>query len=620
MTPRTFAVWAPHAEAVELVIGAGDAPRRRLPMRRGARGWWTSDEPEVPGTRYAYSLDGGPPRPDPRSRSQPDGVHAPSEVVDPRRVGASAGRVPRSAASRAWRGVPLAGSVLYELHVGTFTPEGTFDAAIDRLDHLVELGVDAVELMPVAAFPGVHGWGYDGVALRAVHAPYGGPAGLRRFVDACHDRGLGVVLDIVLNHLGPSGNHLAEFGPYFSTVHHTNWGAALNLDGPGSDEVRRFLVDVALGWLRDHDLDGLRLDAVHALVDDSAVHLLEQLAEEVDALAAHLGRPLFLVAESDRNDPRDVRPREAGGYGLHAVWADEWHHALHAVLTGERSGYYEDFGTLDDLAVALGQAWVYAGRYSPHRRRVHGRPPTGLPGDRFVVSVQNHDQVGNRAAGERLGALVGEGRLRVAAALLLTSPFTPMLFQGEEWAATTPFRYFTDHDDPELARAVSEGRRREFAAFGWDPAEVPDPQDPATHRASVLDWDEPARDPHAGVLDWYRRLLALRRARPELTDPRPGCTEVQVGPDPSASEGWVRVRRGAIEVLANLGPTGVRLPVPSGACPLLASDASARLERDRAHLPPDSVVLVEHRGDGAGGDDAGGGELGRDAPGREDVA
>src|SRR5690606_31291439 len=353
--------------------------------------------------------------------------------------------------------------------VGTFTPPGTFEAAIDRLPHLVELGVDAVELLPIAQFSGRRGWGYDGVDLFAPHHAYGGPDGLKRLVDACHRHGLGVVLDVVYNHLGPEGNHLPEFGPYFSDRHTTNWGPAINYDGPGSDAVRRFVVDNALMWLRDYHVDGLRLDAVHAIVDDSAHHLLTELASEVDALATRLGRPLFLIAESDLNDPRFVRSRDAGGHGLDAAWADEWHHALHAALSGEREGYYRDFGSLAHLAKALRQAWVYDGVYSPHRRRRHGRPPVGLSGHQFVVCTQNHDQVGNRARGERTSQLLSVERLEIAAALLLTSPFVPLLFQGEEWGARTPFLYFTDHEDPALARAVSEGRRNEFRAFGWDP-------------------------------------------------------------------------------------------------------------------------------------------------------
>ena len=584
-----FRVWAPEAAEVELVLGDGatGSHDRREPMARSDGGWWSSGVDATHGTRYGYSLDGGPVRPDPRSRRQPDGVHGRSEVVDLDRLRAEP-------AGPRWRGLPLAGSVLYELHVGTFTAEGTFDAAIERLGHLVDLGIDAVELMPVAAFPGRHGWGYDGVDLFAVHEPYGGPAGLLRFVDACHQLGLGVVLDVVHNHLGPSGNYLSEFGPYFSERHQTNWGAAVNLDGPGSDEVRRFVIDNALMWLGDYGIDGLRLDAVHALVDDSAVHLLEQLSDEVEWLATRQGRPLFLIAESDLNDPRFVRSRSAGGFGLDASWADEWHHALHAVLTGERDGYYEDFGTMDDLRTALQQAWVYAGRYSPHRGRIHGRSPAGLAGHQFVISTQNHDQIGNRAAGDRLGSQVGGGRLRVAAALLLTSPFTPMLFQGEEWGATTPFRYFTDHDDAELARAVSEGRRNEFRSFGWSPADVPDPQDPATRDRSVLDWAELDAEPHAALRDWYRDLLRLRRQEPDLGDGRWANATCTVGPDPAASNGWLLYRRGEVAVAANVSERCESIDLGDGAQVelLLASCPQVQLRAGTVTLPPDSVAIL----------------------------
>ena len=528
---RTFRVWAPDAVSVEL-----DAAGARTPMRREPGGWW---EVTAEALDYGFVVDGAGPFPDPRSPWQPDGVHGPSRVVDH-------DAYPWQDAG--WRGVHLPSAVLYELHVGTFTPEGTFTAAIERLDHLVDLGVDAVELLPVAEFPGTRGWGYDGVDLFAPHSAYGGPEGLKRLVDACHARGLGVVLDVVYNHLGPSGNHLGRFGPYFTDRHRTNWGDAVNVDGAGSGEVRRFVIDNALMWLRDYHCDGLRLDAVHAIVDDSAVHLLEELSTRVDELAAHVGRPLFLIAESDLNDPRFVRSRDAGGYGIDAAWADEWHHALHAVLTGETNGYYEDFGSLAQLATALERAWVYAGEWSPHRGRVHGRPPTGLEGWRFVVCTQNHDQVGNRAAGERLSQLVSPGRLRIAAALLLTSPFVPMLFQGEEWGASTPFQYFTDHEDAELGRAVSEGRRNEFRHFGWDPSDVPDPQDPATFERSVLRWDEAGGGSHAELLEWDRGLIRLRKALPELSDGRRDTVHVEVDED----EGRLVYRRGRVTVDCDL--------------------------------------------------------------------
>ena len=463
---------------------------------------------------------------------------------------------------------------------------------IGHLDHLADLGVDAIELMPVAEFSGPRGWGYDGVDLFAPHHAYGGPDGLKRLVSAAHARGIGVVMDVVYNHLGPAGNYLPEFGPYFSPRHQTNWGDAVNFDGPGSDEVRRFVIDNALAWLRDYHCDGLRVDAVHAIVDDSATHILESLAVEVAALAAHVGRPLFVVAESDLNDPKFVRSREAGGYGLDASWADEWHHALHAVLTGETSGYYEDFGSLRLLAKALRQAWVYDGCYSPHRQRVHGRSPAGLTGSQFVVAAQNHDQVGNRAAGERSGALMSEGRLRVAAALLLTSPFVPLLFQGEEWGASTPFQYFTGHADAELGRAVSEGRRREFAYFGWDPGSVPDPQDPATFARSRLDWRELGREGHAGLLDWHRLLIGLRRKIPALTDPSLDRTASEYDEE----AGWLVVSRGPVVIAGNLGVRNWTFPADPAAEVLAASDARIERTPDGLVLPPDTVSILMRAG------------------------
>jgi maltooligosyltrehalose trehalohydrolase len=396
-------------------------------------------------------------------------------------------------------------------------------------------------------------------------------------------------MDVVYNHLGPSGNHLPAFGPYFSARHVTNWGEAVNFDGPGSDEVRRFVIDNALGWLRDYHCDGLRLDAVHAIVDESAVHVLEELGAQVEALAASVRRPLFVIAESDLNDPRFVRSRDAGGLGLDSAWADEWHHALHAALTGDVSGYYEDFGSLELLAKALRQAWVYDGTWSRHRQRHHGRPPTGLAGRRFVVCTQNHDQIGNRAVGERTSALMDRGRLRVAAGLLLTSPFVPMLFQGEEWGASTPFQYFTDHEDPELGRAVSEGRRSEFSSFGWDPADVPDPQDRATFDRSKLDWDEVAEPGHAELLAWYRELLALRRRLPALGDDRLGSTEAWA----DDRTGTIVVRRGPVLVTANVGRSEQRLAVDGRRTLAAASDPGIRVEDDRVVLPPDTLAVLE---------------------------
>jgi maltooligosyltrehalose trehalohydrolase len=535
-----FEVWAPKAgERVVLRLDGEDTTMRRDTARDG---WWTVQAPAAAGSRYGFSLDGGPVLPDPRSRRQPDGPDGLSAVVG---AEVPEGRVP-------WPGRPLPGAVLYELHVGTYTREGTLDAAAERLPELAELGITHVELMPLCPFPGTHGWGYEGVALWAVHEPYGGPEALVRFVDAAHTLGLGVVLDVVHNHLGPSGNHLPAFGPYFTETHHTPWGAAVNLDAPGSDEVRAFLLGSALAWLRDFGLDGLRLDAVHALADTRALTFLEELSAEVDLLGAETGRPLFLIAESDLADPRTTAPRPAGGLGLHAQWNDDFHHALHTALTGESQGYYEDFARapLAALAKTLTRVFFHDGTYSTFRGRTHGRPVdrARTPGHRFLGYAQTHDQVGNRAQGDRLSATLSPGLLACAATLVLTGPHTPMLFMGEEWGARTPWQFFTDHTDPELARAVRDGRRREFAAHGWAAQDVPDPQDPATRHRSCLDRSEREREPHARLLAWYRDLIALRRAEPDLTDPDLSIVTVAF----DEAERWLAFRRGDVFVVVNL--------------------------------------------------------------------
>ena len=533
----TFRVWAPHARSdVTLVLGGA-----RHAMRRAGDGWWEADEEDRPGEAYAFAVDGGEPRADPRALSLPAGPNGHAAVIDREQVCATA--VP-------WAGVELEGAVIYELHIGTFTAAGTLDSAIDRLDHLVALGIDFVEVMPLASFPGRHGWGYDGVGLYAVHEPYGGPFAFRRFVDACHARGLGVCLDVVYNHLGPSGNHLREFGPYFTDRYATPWGDALNLDGPGSDEVRRFIRDNAVMWLRDFHVDALRLDAVHALLDDRAITLVEELTADADALSGQLGRPLWLIAESARNDPLTVTPRAQNGTGFHAQWADDVHHALHVALTGETQGYYADFAAPGALAKVLEGIFFHDGCWSAFRRRTHGAPVdrASLPGSRFVVALQTHDQVGNRARGDRLSASVPPGLLACGAALLLTSAGTPMLFMGEEWGASTPWLYFTDHTDPAIGDAVRQGRREEFGAHGWALDEVPDPQAAETFEQSRLDWTEPGREPHTRLLAWYSDLITLRRAHADLRDPR--LDRVRVEHDAAAHT--VIVLRGRHVVVANL--------------------------------------------------------------------
>jgi maltooligosyltrehalose trehalohydrolase len=586
-----FSVWAPATKRVEVEVGASGS---RYPMRPGIRpGWWRADVPVAGETDYAFRLDGGDPLPDPRSLRQPYGPTGMSRTYD---------HTAFPWADSGWHGVPLSGGVVYELHIGTFTPEGTLDAAIGRLGHLVGLGVTAVELMPLAAFPGTHGWGYDGISLWAVHEPYGGPDALKRFVDACHRLGLAAALDVVYNHVGP-GNQLAAFGPYFTSAHMTPWGAAVNLDQPGSDEVRAFVTGNALMWLRDYHLDGLRLDAVHALEDRRAIHLLEELATAVDGLASSVNRPLTLIAESDLNDPRLITARQAGGYGLDAQWSDDFHHAVHSAVTGERQGYYCDFGSMEAIAKTLTRAYFHDGTRSSFRGRSHGRPvdTASVPGYRFVVFLQDHDQVGNRATGDRIAATLAshpfrDGLLRVGVGLVLTSPFTPMLFMGEEWGADTPWQYFTDHTDPLLAEAVSEGRRSEFAAHGWDAAEIPDPQDKETFLRSKLDWAQPGRSPHESLLAWYRSLLSLRRARPELTDPR--LHQVRVWVDEDAR--WLLTRRGSLRIATNLGDAAVQIPLDAAPVPptappvlLIASSPDISVTSSQITLPPAAFAVLD---------------------------
>ena len=548
-----FEVWAPRPERVRLSIG-DDV----VEMTRGAGDWWrpAGPVPEDAEVDYGFLLDDrDTPVPDPRSRRQPDGVHGRSRTFD-------ADAHPWT--DGAWRGRPLAGATIYELHVGTFTPDGTLDAAIGRLDHLVDLGVGFVELMPVNAFNGGHGWGYDGVLWSAVHEPYGGPAAYQRFVDACHTRGIGVIQDVVHNHLGPSGNYLPMLGPYL-VAGDTPWGDQVNLDHDGSHEVRRLILDSVRGWFTDFHVDGLRLDAVHALVDDSDTHLLEELATEVAATAAHLGKPLFLVAESDLNDPHVITAREAGGLGIDAQWSDDFHHALHVALTGETQGYYADFEPLGALAKVLERGFFHDGTWSSFRGRDHGRPlDPRTPGWRLVVASQNHDQVGNRAAGDRLTEQLDDDQLVLAALVTLTSPYTPMLFMGEEWGASTPFAFFTDHDEAELGRAVSEGRAQEFERMAWDTATVPDPQDRQTFTRSALDWTELDSSRGRTLFAAYRDLARLRRELPALTDPDLRATAAEVDEDAR----WLVVHRGrgadAVVVVANFSERSVEVPLADG--------------------------------------------------------
>ncbi|MCZ6514448.1 MAG: malto-oligosyltrehalose trehalohydrolase [Acidobacteria bacterium] len=500
-----FRLWAPEAQKVEVQLVAPE--KRAVRLERTDAGFFQAVAEGVePGARYFYRLNGKDKRPDPASRHQPEGVHGPSEVPDTQFTWEDGD----------WKGLPLPDYVLYEIHVGAFTPEGTFDAAIPRLDLLKDLGVTALEIMPVAQCPGSRNWGYDGVYPYAVQHSYGGPDGLKRLVNACHRCGLAVVLDVVYNHLGPEGNYLADFGPYFTDRYKTPWGLALNFDGPFSDPVREYFIENALTWLREFHMDALRLDAIHGIVEFGARPFLAQLSRAVRKEAVRLNRPFFyLIAESDLNDRRTVTPLEEGGAGLDAQWSDDFHHSLHALLTGEQGGYYQDFGRLEDLATATSEGFVYSGRYSAYRRRSHGTSSKQIPAHQLVVCCQNHDQVGNRMEGERLSRLVSLEAQKLAAGVLLLSPFVPLLFMGEEYGEPAPFLYFVHHSDPGLIEAVRKGRKQEYAAFRWK-GEPPDPQDEETFLRSKLQWELRAEGTHKMLWDFHRELLRLRKKSPAL--------------------------------------------------------------------------------------------------------
>jgi len=536
-----FSVWSPFAQKIDLVLDSVS-----LPMRRTERGWWQVEAPgTLAGSRYQFRVDDKGPYPDPRSAWQPDGLHAASVVYDhssfPWRDGAF---VPR----------PLSDAVIYELHVGTFTPEGNYAAAANRLDHLKNLGITHVELMPISTFPGQRGWGYDGAALFAPHAAYGTPDDLKSFIQRAHSIGLAVLLDVVYNHLGPDGNYLGAFGPYFTSKVKTPWGDAINFDGEHCDAVCEFFLDNALMWLGNYHFDGLRLDAVHAIFDHSAVHILEALASRVGELSTGNSRPYVLIAESDFNSPRLVHSVTRGGFGLDAHWEDDFHHALHAFLTGETDGFHSDFGSLAQIAKALRQAYVFDGQFSDHRKRMHGRPPTHVDPSQVVVFAQNHDQTGNRALGERMSHLLEPPILKATAALVLLSPFVPMLFQGEEWGADTPFLFFTEHGD-ELGRLVTEGRQREFAGFHRKAKELSDPQAPETFQRSKLNWSELDDPAHQDIFDWHRNLIHLRRAIPHGTP---------VAVEYDELDRWLTLRRGSLIAVFNFCDGGQAIPLPPG--------------------------------------------------------
>jgi maltooligosyltrehalose trehalohydrolase len=577
-------VWAPLAKQVRARISdpADPGASWTVDLAAGEDGWWRAETAEArPGRDYGFLLDDSEDLlPDPRSRRQPGGVHQASRFYADAFDWGDEG----------WHGQPLPGAVIYELHVGTFTAEGTFDAAIDRLDYLRELGVTHLEVLPVNDFNGEWNWGYDGVLWYTVHEAYGGPDGFKRFVDRAHQSGLAVVLDVVYNHLGPSGNYLPRYGPYFKSGRNT-WGDLVNLDGDGSPAVREYIIGNALMWLSEFHLDGLRLDAVHALQDTSDPHLLAELAARVSALEQTAGRPLTLIAESDLNDPAMVTPLTDGGYGMDAQWDDDVHHCLHALLTGERQGYYDDFGSLAGLAKVLTRAFFHDGTYSTFRKRNHGKPVdrARTPGYRFVACLQDHDQVGNRAIGDRLPEVTSTALLKVGALLLLTSPFTPMLWMGEEWAASTRWPFFTSHPEPDLGKATADGRVAEFAEHGWDVSQMIDPQDPAAFQQAKLVWPEREQGEHAEVLDLYRELLRLRREHPDLADPR--LSDVRVDFDERAR--WIVIHRGRLTVAVNLAEQAQTLAVPAGSL-LIATSAAAAGTPDGVRLPAQSGAILSN--------------------------
>ncbi|UYQ94571.1 malto-oligosyltrehalose trehalohydrolase [Chitinophaga horti] len=500
-----FRVWAPERKKVELIISS--PVQEQLTMLREEEGYWSYEMPGCPsGLRYHYLLDGELHRPDPASRCQPEGVHGDSEVTD---------GLSFNWTDQQWKGLALKDMLIYELHTGTFTEQGTFQGIISRLDDLLQLGINTIEIMPIAQFPGTRNWGYDGVYPYAVQSSYGGCQGLRQLVDAAHAKGLAVVLDVVYNHLGPEGNYLPEFGPYFTDKYHTPWGSAINYDDRDCDAVRGYFLHNALMWLDEFHIDGLRLDAVHAWWDSSAVHFAEELSAAVKDLEVRTGRKKVLIAEIDLNNPRYITPADKGGYGMQGQWCDEFHHAIHGLLTGEKNGYYEDFGEAEHMAAALEHAYVYTGQYSKHRKRRFGASPKNNARSQFVVFTQNHDQVGNRMLGERLISLAGESAARLAAATMLLSPYVPLLFMGEEYGETKPFSYFTSHSDEALIKAVREGRQQEFAAFQTG-KDVPDPQSEELYKQCVLNWKT-----SGPMYEYYRHLIALRKGRAPLQNDAP---------------------------------------------------------------------------------------------------
>jgi maltooligosyltrehalose trehalohydrolase len=502
-----FIVWAPFLKSVDLKIVSPE--KLTLVMKKDEKDYWRIVvEGAFPGSLYLYSLDGKRERPDPASHFQPEGVHGPSQVIDHDSF---------KWEDRGWKGIPLTEMVMYELHVGTFTHEGTFEAVIKRINDLLDVGINAIEIMPVAQFPGERNWGYDGTYPFAVQNSYGGPEGIKLLVNECHKRGLAVILDVIYNHLGPEGNYLWDFGPYFTDRYKTPWGQAINFDGAHSNEVRNFFTENALHWFKNYHIDALRLDAIHGIFDFSAKPFLQELAERVEEFSSREGKKYYLIAESDLNDPRVIRSRDAGGYGVDAQWCDDFHHAVHTILTGENEGYYIDFGKTEHLIKSLREGFVYSGQYSEYRKRNHGNSSKDFPASQFIVCSQNHDQVGNRMFGERLSNLVPLESLKLTAGIVLLSPYIPLLFMGEEYGEDQHFLYFVNHSDAELIEAVRKGRKQGFNAFKWQ-GDLPDPQSVQTFLKSKIEWGKRYQGKHRVLLDYYKNLIKLRRDIPALSN------------------------------------------------------------------------------------------------------
>lgn len=593
-----FRVWAPLAKSLSVRI-YGDH-ERTIEMERAGGDVFEAIAPETQaGANYKYLVDNERERPDPVSRWQPEGVHGPSRVVDPAGFNWT---------DQGWKGLPLKDLIIYELHIGTFTQQGTFEAAIEKLPYLKSLGLTAIEIMPVAEFPGGRNWGYDGAHLYAPQSTYGGPTGLKALVDACHREGLAVILDVVYNHLGPEGNYLGEYAPIFSKSYRTPWGDALNFDSAESDGVRRYFIENALYWLTEYHVDGLRLDAIHRIMDKSPRHILAEIADEFSRQAQMLGRMAWTIAESDLNDVRVIKPQTEGGYGLDAQWSDDFHHSLHAVLTGTQRGYFADFGRMEDLAKAIREGFIYDGCRSEFRKRRHGTPSLERPGEQFVVFIQNHDQIANGYWGDRLAALVSPAQQKVAAALLLSAPNLPLFFMGQEWGETAPFLYFTSHTDEDLAQGVREGRKEEYASF-LEAEEIgsssmdegfADPQAIETFERSKLNWSQPEESPHREILNFYRDLLAFRRSTPALSNCDKDLTRVQY----DESERWIAIERRsesaeAIMLVCNMSADArsIQLEVGRGRWRLVLWSADARYGGEPENASPPPVLPVEGEGE-----------------------